>query len=290
MSNIRIDLDTAIFTGQQLTFRSPVDCSAITGLVVYHLDASGSQTSSNFQFTDAHGCDVGNIDHLFSADVIVKVILDVEHSKAYVQNADTNTYLENALNDKVKKSGGVMTGNIIIQRANWPTIALQSTEGHSETALQNDTGISTLFTRNVVSESSNMRLFRVKSSAKEANVSKAVELIDVVGGVYNYYDLLHTGNKEQYVSFKTTATIPANWTKRTDGGIGYSQTLNIAGIKKADDPIIALAMTGSQATNETLMEAWNLVTHIATYDGTVILYCYGEAPAVALPILIQCIR
>jgi hypothetical protein len=37
---------------------------------------------------------VGDIDHLFAENVVVKVILDVSTSMAFVQNADTNAYLE----------------------------------------------------------------------------------------------------------------------------------------------------------------------------------------------------
>lgn len=94
MANIRIDLDTPIVDGQQLIFRSPIDCSSITGLIVYYRSEDGSKASRTFQFADAHGNNVGDLDHLFTSDVLVKVILDVETSRAYVQNADTNKYLE----------------------------------------------------------------------------------------------------------------------------------------------------------------------------------------------------
>ena len=98
MANIRLDLDTPIVEGQQLIFRSPVDCSTITGLIVYYTSEDGSKTPHTFQFADAHGNNVGDID-LFSSDVLVKVILDVGASRAYVQNADTNKYLEDRLSN-----------------------------------------------------------------------------------------------------------------------------------------------------------------------------------------------
>lgn len=92
MSNIRLDLDGAIVDGQALTFRSPVNCSEISGLIIYYPkeDATVSQT---FQFADAHGNNVGSVD-LFASDILVKVILDTHLNRAYVQNADTNAYLE----------------------------------------------------------------------------------------------------------------------------------------------------------------------------------------------------
>lgn len=87
--NIRVDLNYPIKDGTEVVFRSPVDCSQITGLKVYYPD--GSQ---EFVFADAHGNNVGNIDHLFAENVAVKVILDVTTGMAFVQNADTNAYLE----------------------------------------------------------------------------------------------------------------------------------------------------------------------------------------------------
>lgn len=94
MSNIRIDLDTTIFDGQDLVFKSPCDCSDVTGLIIYYPDAGSVITSQEFKFTDAHGNDVGNIDALFAEDVLVKIVLDTTTHKAFVQNADTNAYLE----------------------------------------------------------------------------------------------------------------------------------------------------------------------------------------------------
>ena len=87
--NIIVDLSTPIFDGAEVKFRSPVDCSQVTGLVVNY--NGGSQ---EFMFADENGNNVGDIDHLFAEDVVVKVILDVTTSMAFVQNADTNAYLE----------------------------------------------------------------------------------------------------------------------------------------------------------------------------------------------------
>lgn len=98
MSNIRIDIDYTIKDGTEIKFRSPVDCSQITGLIVYYPGSDGGITSKVFTLADAHGNNVGNINHLFAEDVVVKVILDVTKSMAFVQNADTNAYLESRIN------------------------------------------------------------------------------------------------------------------------------------------------------------------------------------------------
>ena len=100
MSNIRVDVGYAIHDGSELKFRSPVDCSAITGLIVYYPGEDGNLTSKVFVLADAHGNNVGNIDHLFAENVVVKVILDVTTGMAFVQNADTNAYLEGHIQNK----------------------------------------------------------------------------------------------------------------------------------------------------------------------------------------------
>ena len=100
MSKIRIDLEATLINGQSLTFQSPADCSQITGLIVYYPDGNGT-TSKNFKFVDAHGVDVGSgTISLFAENVLVKVVLDTDQGKAYVQNADTNAYLEEQLASK----------------------------------------------------------------------------------------------------------------------------------------------------------------------------------------------
>lgn len=102
--NIRVDFNYPINDGTEVVFRSPVDCSQVTGLKVYHIGADGKTTSQEFAFADAHGNNVGDIDHLFAENVVVKVILDVTTSMAFVQNADTNAYLEKQFSDVVRYS------------------------------------------------------------------------------------------------------------------------------------------------------------------------------------------
>lgn len=94
MATIRVDVPGIICNGQAVTFKSPANCSQVTGLRVYYKDEF-----KEFQFADAHGNNVGSID-LFAANVLVKVILDTDLNRAYVQNADTNAYLEARLASK----------------------------------------------------------------------------------------------------------------------------------------------------------------------------------------------
>lgn len=99
MANIRLDLMEPVINGQTLTFRSPVSCCDVTGIIAYYpLPNSTDKISAVFQFADAHGNNVGGQD-LFAPDAMVKVIMDTELGRAYVQNADTNDYLEGKFRD-----------------------------------------------------------------------------------------------------------------------------------------------------------------------------------------------
>ena len=99
MANIRVNVDYTIKDGTELVFRSPCDCTEITGLIVYYATENGT-ASKEFTLADAHGENVGDVPHLFAGNVVVKVILDLDSGMAFVQNADTNTYLEAQLAEK----------------------------------------------------------------------------------------------------------------------------------------------------------------------------------------------
>lgn len=94
MANIRVDVDFNINDGCDVVFKAPCAASEVTGLVVYYPNLDGTTGSQTFTFKDAHGNDLSNIDNLFASGVIVKVVLDTVNSGVYIQNADTNAYLE----------------------------------------------------------------------------------------------------------------------------------------------------------------------------------------------------
>lgn len=108
--NIRVNLNANIADGSEVVFRSPADCSQVTGLVIYH---NGGKTE--FAFADAHGNNVGDIDHLFAENAVVKVILDVTASMAFVQNADTNGYIERTFVKSVNGQAPDENGNVEIK-------------------------------------------------------------------------------------------------------------------------------------------------------------------------------
>ena len=102
---IEVAVDHAIRDGSEIKFRSPVNCSEVSRLLVTYIDENGEDTAKKFAFADANGNDVGEVNNLFAEGSIVKVILDLNASlategidgAAFVQNADTNAYLENVI-------------------------------------------------------------------------------------------------------------------------------------------------------------------------------------------------
>lgn len=108
--NIRVDLKTNIADGSEVVFRSPADCSQVTGLAIYH---HGGKTE--FAFADAHGNNVGDIDHLFAENAVVKVILDVTAGMAFVQNADTNAYIERTFVKTINGKAPDEKGNVEVK-------------------------------------------------------------------------------------------------------------------------------------------------------------------------------
>lgn len=102
MAYIKINTKYPIYDGMSVTFKAPCDCTRADGLSV---------NSTIFEFKDAHGVTLAGIENLFTAGALVKVILDVTNGSAYIQNADTNAYLEGKLNERsgIRKASGYWT-------------------------------------------------------------------------------------------------------------------------------------------------------------------------------------
>lgn len=98
MANIQVSVKYPLYDGMPLTFKAPCDCTSVEGLTLtYNTD------SKSFVFKDAHGNTLTGIGNLFEANAYVKVILDTVNGFAFLQNADTNAYLEEQLNAKAPK-------------------------------------------------------------------------------------------------------------------------------------------------------------------------------------------
>ena len=107
MANIKIELGHPIIDGMPLSFRAPCDCNETEGIKVIYTDGEDTRFVV-FTFADAHGNDLTGIGNLFAKGAMVRVILDIPNAKAYIQNADTNAYLEERLS-KAGTSGATVT-------------------------------------------------------------------------------------------------------------------------------------------------------------------------------------
>lgn len=96
MANIKVTAACAVYNGMPITFQAPCDCVAVDGLTV-----SYGSYSYTFSFKDAHNNSLTGLGNLFAQGALVKAVLDTENSVAYLQNADTNGYLEQRLASSV---------------------------------------------------------------------------------------------------------------------------------------------------------------------------------------------
>ena len=71
----------------------------------------------------------------------------------------------------------------------------------------------------------------------------------------------------------------------------YTQTVAVAGVLAADNPIVDLNMSGATVdTASALQENWACVGRLAAGAGTLTAYCYEEKPEVDLPMTIKAVR
>lgn len=95
MANINVVVEKPIADGYKLKFRTPCDSTTIEGLEVKYPAKNGVGTLiKKFVFKDAHGTELSGVGNLFVSGVMIEVLLDVTHNEAYIQNADTNSYVE----------------------------------------------------------------------------------------------------------------------------------------------------------------------------------------------------
>lgn len=105
MAYIKLELDHPIQDGESLTFKAPCDCTAATdGIKVYYpavSDTGSTTTYKTFAIKDAHGNTITTLSNLFKSGAYVKIIVNTTNNHAYIQNADTNKYLEDKFDTKL---------------------------------------------------------------------------------------------------------------------------------------------------------------------------------------------
>lgn len=121
MAYIKLELDHPLEDGETLTFKAPCDCTAATsGVKVYYknITDSGSTTVNKvLTLKDANNNDVANLGNLFKSGAYVRVIADTTNNYAFIQNANTNAYVETALSSKANKKVPTSAGNIAVLTA-----------------------------------------------------------------------------------------------------------------------------------------------------------------------------
>lgn len=82
-----------IVTGKQITFESPCESEGLTGVII-----------DGVEYALVNALGTALVANSFGAGAMVSVTINVENRKAYVQNADTNAYLEEQLAGKAPAS------------------------------------------------------------------------------------------------------------------------------------------------------------------------------------------
>lgn len=138
MANIKIIVNGPLVDGHKITFKAPCNCTEVEKLDVRYIK-NEAQTSKLFSLKDTHGNDLTGIGNLFMKDAYVSVVLDINKGIAYIQNADTNSYLEGKFSEMGDKSflenGGSVKGNVTfwksINISNEGSIVCQDMDGDS---------------------------------------------------------------------------------------------------------------------------------------------------------------
>lgn len=109
MAMIKVEVPFVPFDGAVVTFKAPCDCSKATSLLLTYPTPDGQTETRSYAFMDAHGKNVGGKYELFKSESMVKVILDADTGCAFVQNGDTNDYLEERFRELEEGYDGQVT-------------------------------------------------------------------------------------------------------------------------------------------------------------------------------------
>lgn len=107
MAKVRVSINSVLMDGMTVKFKAPCNCSDVDGMKVTYItrdDSGYSEHNVNFTFRDAAGNDLTNIGNLFATGSVVCAILDTEKKYAYLQNANTNGYLEKKFSKSYAKA------------------------------------------------------------------------------------------------------------------------------------------------------------------------------------------
>ena len=98
MANIKITVEGPLMDGHRITFKAPCNCDVVEKLDVRYME-NNTQKSKLFTMRDTQGNDLTGLGNLFFGGTYVDVVLDPNSGTAYLQNANTNGYLEWKIDD-----------------------------------------------------------------------------------------------------------------------------------------------------------------------------------------------
>jgi len=86
----------------------------------------------------------------------------------------------------------------------------------------------------------------------------------------------------------TATLLGAGWST----GVPHTQTVAVEGILATDNPFVDVDMSGATtgAAGTALSDAWTLVGRVEAGAGSITAYCYDDAPAVDIPLILKVVR
>ena len=86
--------------------------------------------------------------------------------------------------------------------------------------------------------------------------------------------------------YEATATLGTSWTGTEPP---YTQTVSVAGMTAAMNPIVDVVLSDDTPTAIAQLEAWSMVNRITTDNGSITAFCFWEKPTVAVPIQLKAV-
>ena len=86
-----------------------------------------------------------------------------------------------------------------------------------------------------------------------------------------------------------TATLTTTYAEDSNGY--QAQTVNVSGLLATDEPTIDCVLSGTDKDADmAILEAFSLINRATTGAGTLTVQCIGDAPTVAIPLILQVVR
>lgn len=88
-----------------------------------------------------------------------------------------------------------------------------------------------------------------------------------------------------------TVNVPAgSWLSNSAGGGGYYKSVSVPGMTANDNPVADIILSTDVAASKLQLEAWACVSHIVTGASNITIYCYDQAPTIAMNVQFLCVR